>query len=54
MKLINARSGNFWDISYEVLSRIEGSGYLENKASHNQYLKRDQVINLYYSTGEYA
>ena len=54
----NSRIGNFWDVSDEVLFRIERPGYLENKASHNEYLKRNpfaarkKFINLY-STGEY-
>ena len=43
---------------FHMMSRIEGRGYLENKASHNEYLKRNtfaarkKFINLY-STGEY-
>ena len=54
----NGINGNFWDVSYDVLSRIEGPGYLENKASHHEYLKRNpfaarkKFINVY-STGEY-
>ena len=54
----NGINGNFWDASYDVLSRTEGRGYLENKASHNEYLKRNpfaarkKSINLY-STAEY-
>ena len=41
----------------DVLSRIEGRGYLESKTSHNEYLKRSpfaarkKFTNLY-STGE--
>ena len=52
-------SGNFWDVSHEVLSRIEGQGYLENKAKHNEFLKinpfaaRKKFINMY-STGEHT
>ena len=48
-------SGNFWDVSHEVLSRIEGQGYLENKAMHNEYLKinpfaaRKKFINLVFN-----
>ena len=34
-----ARVGNFWDVSDEVLSRIEGPGYLANKAKHNEFLR---------------
>ena len=36
-----------------MMSKIEGRGYLENKASHNEYLKinpKKKFINLY-STG---
>ena len=57
-KASNGINGNFWDVSYDVVSRIEGRGYLENKASHNAYLKRTpfaarkKFLNLY-STGEY-
>ena len=42
-----------------MLSRIEGQGYLENKAIHNEYLKinpfaaRKKFINMY-STGEHT
>ena len=31
-------AGNFWEISDEVLNRIEGVNYLENKLKHNTYL----------------
>ena len=36
--------GQFWDISYEVLSRIEGSNYLKNKAQHNEFLKLNPYL----------
>ena len=54
----NTMNGNFWDVSHEVLTRIEGEGYLENKASHNEYLKlnlfaaRKKFINIH-SSGEH-
>ena len=32
-------SGNFWELSNEVLNRIESGNYLENKLKHNMYLK---------------
>ena len=33
-------TGNFWDqVSNEVLDRIEGNNYVENKKVHNEYLK---------------
>ena len=31
--------GNFWELSGEVLKRIEGNDYIENKEKHNEYLK---------------
>ena len=45
--------GNFWDLTYEVLSRIEGPNYVENKEIHNIYLKenpfvaKSKFINIY-------
>ena len=32
-------TGNFWELSNEVLDRIEGNNYIENKKVHNEYLK---------------
>ena len=32
-------NGNFWELSGEVLKRIEGNDYIENKEKHNEYLK---------------
>ena len=32
-------TGNCWELSNEVLDRIEGSNYVENKKVHNEYLK---------------
>ena len=46
-------SGNFWEISDEVLNRIEGVNYLENKIRHNRFLKdnpcvaKKKFINIY-------
>ena len=48
----------FWEVSHEVLSRIEGINYLENKLKHNEYLwfnphvAKKRFVNLY-STGRY-
>ena len=50
-----ATDGQFWDVSNEVLSRIqiEGSNYAANKAKHNEYLwfnphvAKKKFINLY-------
>ena len=36
--------GYFWDISEEVLSRIEGEHYLENKIRHNVFLKENPFV----------
>ena len=35
--------GNYWEISDEVLNRIEAGSYLENKMRHNEYLKDNQL-----------
>ena len=32
-------SGNYWEISDDVLNRIEGGSYLKNKMRHNEFLK---------------
>ena len=46
-------TGNFWELSNEVLDRIEGNNYIENKKVHNEYLKlnpfvaKKKFINLY-------
>ena len=31
--------GNFWELSNEILQRIKSHNYLENKLTHNGYLK---------------
>ena len=52
-------SGNYWEVSNEVLTRIENSNYLENKDKHNKYLwfnphvAKKRFINMY-TTGKYA
>ena len=44
---------NFWDISTEVLARIEDASYLRNKSAHNKFLNqhpfaaKKQFINLH-------
>ena len=54
----NVNDFNFWNVSTEVISRIEGSNYVENKIKHNEYLwfnphvAKKRFINLY-STGMY-
>ena len=46
-------TGNFWELSNEVLDRIEGNNYIENKKVHNEHLKlnpfvaKKKFINLY-------
>ena len=48
----------FWNVSYEVLARIEGASYISNKEKHNDYLwfhpyvAKKRFINLY-STGKF-
>ena len=37
-------SGNYWDLSYEVLKRIESANYLENKIRHNEYLTENPFV----------
>ena len=52
-KSSNSLTGNYWEISYLILDKIEGSNYLNNKAKHNEYLEsnpwvaRKRYINLY-------
>ena len=47
-----AKVGHFWEVSDEVISRIEGPSYLANKGKHNMYLRlnpfvaRKKFINL--------
>ena len=52
-KSCNSLTGNYWEVSYTILDRIEGINYLANKAKHNEYLKsnpwvaKKRYINLY-------
>ena len=45
--------GNYWEISDEVLNRIEAGSYLENKIRHNEFSKdnpfaaKKKFINLH-------
>ena len=36
-----AGSGNYWETSDDVLNRIEGGSYLENKMRHNEFLQEN-------------
>ena len=46
-------TGNFWELSNEVLDRIEGNNYMNNKKVHKEYFKlnpfvaKKKFINLY-------
>ena len=46
-------TGHLWELSNEVLDRIEGYIYIENKKVHNEYLNlnpfvaKKKFINLY-------
>ena len=48
----------FWNVSNEILVRIEGASYVSNKEKHNDYLwfhpyvAKKRFINLY-STGKF-
>ena len=37
-------NGQFWELSNEVLRRIEGPSYLENKLAHNEYLQLNPFV----------
>ena len=37
-------TSNFWELSKEVLDRIEGHNYLVNKEIHNEYLKLNPFV----------
>ena len=56
---LNYETEQYWNVSEEVLSRIEGPSYLENKIKHNEFLKdnpfvaRKKFINMY-TTGKYS
>ena len=36
-----ADTGNYWEVSDILLSKIEGSNYLENKKRHIDYLRQN-------------
>ena len=38
------RAGNCWDLSCEVLNRIEDNSYLDNKQLFNEYLKDNPFV----------
>ena len=38
------RAGNYWDLSYEVLNRIEDNSYLDDKQLFNEYLKDNPFV----------
>ena len=40
---VNCNYDNFWDVSVNVLSKIEGPSYLENKAKRNNNLKINPI-----------
>ena len=37
-------TGNFWEVSDDVLNRIEGPSYLSSKKRHIEYLVRNPII----------
>jgi hypothetical protein len=37
-------SGQFWEVSYQVLDKIESDSYLINKESHNNYLRSNPFV----------
>ena len=37
-------NGQFWELADDILQRIEGPGYLENKLVHNEYLKLNPFV----------
>ena len=39
-----SNTGNFWEVSDEVIFRIEGTNYLENKERHNEYLRNNTHV----------
>ena len=41
---VSVQDGNFWEVSDEVLSRIEGENYLANKLEHNKYLSSHRFV----------
>ena len=43
-KSSNILSGNYWEVSYLILDKIEGPNYLSNKEKHNQFLKSNPWV----------
>ncbi len=41
---ILAETGNFWDVSFELISKIEGHVYKDNKSKHNKYLLENPKV----------
>ena len=37
-------TGNFWELSNEVLERIEGYNYIDDMKVHNEYLKLNPFV----------
>ena len=44
ISLGQSESGNYWDLSYEVLKRIESANYLDNKITHNEYIGENPFV----------
>lgn len=38
------KEGHFWEVSYNVLQKIEGNNYLENKSRQNDYLRDNPKV----------
>ena len=36
--------GHYWEVSYQVLDKIEGGDYLSNKMEHNEYLRLNPYV----------
>ena len=37
-------SGNFWEVSDEVICKMEGKSYVQNKEKQNEFLKRNPYV----------
>ena len=44
LNLGGREQGHFWELSFEVLNRIESNNYLLKKESHNEYLKLNPYV----------
>ena len=40
-------TGNFWEVSDDVLSRIEGVNYQSRKDKQNEYLRENPLVAKY-------